>query len=208
LDNTFNFTEKPFAVNLTAIRTLNNGGEGLNVSAYGPVIMSSLRAISNTGGGASVVSYGNYNVTLSGSNVFSNNTGDGISISSERAISLSGIQAVGNGGNGISASSVTDAGPGVITIKSARLYQNGANGISASASGNLILENIISMANAGDGAVLSVPEDDEDNNIFYYIYVRNSAFNTNTGAGINASEKPASLSGTTSSGNVGGDLVY
>lgn len=208
LDNTFNFTEKPFAVNLTAIRTLNNGGEGLNVSAYGPVIMSSLRAINNTGTGASVVSSGNYNVTLSGSNVFSNNTGDGISISSERAISLSGIQAVGNGGNGISASSVTDAGPGVITIKSARLYQNGANGISASASGNLILENIISMANTGNGADLSVPEDDEDNNIFYYIYVRNSAFNTNTGAGINASEKPASLSGTTSSGNGGGDLVY
>lgn len=208
LDNTFNFTENPFAVNLTGIRTLNNGGEGLNIAAYGPVIMSSLRAINNTGEGVSVVSSGNYNVTLSGSNVFSKNTGDGISISSERAISLSGILAEENGGNGISANSVTDAGPGVITIKSSRLYHNGADGIKASASGNLILENIISMANTGNGADLSVPEDDEDNNIFYYIYVRNSAFNTNTGAGINASEKPASLSGTTSSGNAGGDLVY
>jgi len=207
--NSSNFIEKPFAVNLTAIRTLNNGGEGLNVAAYGPVTMSSLRAVGNTGGGGvTVLSEGNYNVTLSGSSIFRKNAGDGISITAGRAISLSGIQAEDNDGNGIFASSSSDTGTGVITIKSSRLYHNGANGISASASGNLILENIISMINTGHGADLSVPEDDEDNNLFYYIYVRNSAFSTNTDAGIKASEKPASLSGTTSSGNAGGDLVY
>jgi hypothetical protein len=201
----------PYKVSITAVRTLTNAGDGLNINAYGPVTMSSLRAIQNVGNGVTVANggMGVDSIVLGGSSIFSNNGGYGINAYSSKAITLSGILAEGNTGDGIIAYSDNSDGLGVVTIKSSRAYSNEGNGITATSGGNLILESVISLANGGNGADLTVNmADDEDNNIFYGIYVRNSAFHYNTGVGLNLSEEPTSLSGTTYIGNAGGDLVY
>ena len=88
----------------------NNGGDGLDISSFGQIIINNLKATYNVLNGvhlnnlhfstALVESIGN--ITLSGYNIFTNNQGDGLNASSSDDIVIYGLTANQNGNNGVS----------------------------------------------------------------------------------------------------------
>ncbi len=145
----------------------NNYYNGLFVQSDGAVNIHNLTADDN-GGGASNV-YGAYidnywsnpnqPVTLTGTNEFKYNYGTGLLINSYGAVTLSNITAYQNSysgsGYGVYIDNNHDSTPSNVTLTGMNLLDDNAqDGLRIYSNGNISLNNITSIYNSGNGALL------------------------------------------------------
>ncbi len=179
----------PMPVILSSISASGNQGAGIYIDSKGTVTLTSITAVDNQCTIPSFV-YGVYihnnytglqgNVTINGSNIFSENNGDGLILSTNGLLSISGVRAENNAKYGLNLTSLT---PGKSIILSNIVAQyNGDTGLYLAASGQVTISNVRSNINGTTG----VSADGININMTgtYHTYINNSTAIGNTGSGI------------------------
>jgi hypothetical protein len=183
VDNKDSGTAVPQNVTLTGTNAFNdNNGHGLWVFSYGAITLNSTTVVGNGSAGATLDNcFYNYttdlceallpkNITLTGTNKFSDNTGGyGLEIDSRGAVFLNSVTAGGNASNGVDidncAYDYTDDGQGTyltcavlaqnVTISGTNVFSdNSGTGLYIRTAGGVSLSNITATVNSGSGVDL------------------------------------------------------
>jgi hypothetical protein len=145
----------------------NNYHTGLDIEASGAVLLHGV--VSDNNGGASIgngayienlFNAPNAPVTLSGVNEFNGNSGNGAYIATNGAVTLNNITAYQNNhsgsGYGVQIINNTDSTASNVVLTGAGLFTyNAQDGLYILSNGNIILSNITSTDNQGNGAILN-----------------------------------------------------
>lgn len=137
----------------------DNTGAGLIVDAQykGAVTLNNLYADENGGIGTLVTGFGlaPVNVTINGTNIFTNNLNIGLVITTDGAVTLNNLTANGNSGSGVE---VNNALPGyvkAVTIKGVNTFNgNGGDGLLVETNGAIVTYALTATGNTGNGAYL------------------------------------------------------
>ncbi len=145
LDNTAG--TKDVSINLSTFNN-NEGGDGLNIASNGLVTLKDVEATHNGADGASInnVSLTLKNVTLLGTNMFSENLGHGLEIHSSGQVNLSNLvnNVNGNYGLWIDNSSSTKA----VIISGANEFKFNGGGVKILSNGAITINNITATNNS------------------------------------------------------------
>jgi len=172
----------------------NNSGTGLQILTNGPLSITDLLASGNNGIGLRASVGGA--VTLKQVAV-EKTMGQGIDISGLNTITLTGVTATNNTGPGIALSNSTATLPKAITLTNVNANANLNVGLTVNATGQLTLNNISALGNAGPGASLI--------NTSGAVNITNGFFDFNNAPGLGISTPGAlTLKTVSASGNTGG----
>jgi hypothetical protein len=186
-------------VTINGITANNNNQSNIRVLSKGNISLSNVTADENDWNRADLtvwtgvelinaIGTGAGNVTISGSNVFSNSSHNGLQVTTTGTVNITGVLAEGNLFNGIY---VLDTGSSdkTITLRNITARNNGRYGGFADANGVVRLTNVNSYLNGmmGDFAGIYVYAGGN------FIYFTNCVAISNTGSGIYVLGTPASM---------------
>ncbi|MFN8410892.1 MAG: right-handed parallel beta-helix repeat-containing protein [Anaerolineales bacterium] len=146
-------------VSMTGTNSFNaNGTIGLLVSSKGSLSLANVNANGNTFEGATLSNYNSsapMNITLSGTNSFSNNGSDGLLVDTKGIVTISNITASNNTGNGAGLDNHVHGNPSSlkgITLTGTNIFSNNKNnGLVVNSYGVVTLANITASSN-GDSS--------------------------------------------------------
>ncbi len=137
LDNTFSTTSS--GVTLTNVSASNNSGTGIDVRSDGVITASGLSAVGNGNYGASLnnsTASTARNVSLSGTNVFSQNTNTGLYVQTLGAVTAAGVQSNLNHNQGVNVSAGNSTNASAVTFTGLNVFiGNYADGLYVTAFG-------------------------------------------------------------------------
>lgn len=151
---------------------IGNSNQGLEVynayvpsksSSVGAITLSNLYAEANGEAGVWAVNFGNYNIAITGTNVFNDNlNGNGLFVWSNGVVTISNITANGNDRNGVLVRNFQAAIPKAVVITGTNTFNgNGIDGLSVDSYGAITTNNVTAMYNVGGGVVLDNCDWDE-----------------------------------------------
>jgi putative surface-exposed virulence protein len=155
-----NTTSTSSPVTLKGVNNLNyNGGNGLDISANGTILLSGLTASNNFGNGANIFngfSPASSPVTLNGAYTLDFNGGYGLNLYSKGVITVNNLTASDNGGAGAWLQNSYLGASGGISVKGKNIFfdNSGADGLVLHSNGLVTVTNISAKLNFDNGMLV------------------------------------------------------